>query len=369
MKTMLNLYCNYLNKGNIDGFKERLFMNFRKYIYILAVFSFIFCRVQVLHGQNILVKAKIDTAAIEIGDQVWLNLSIEQGNQDKVSFPSIKDTIIKGIDVLEISPTDTQYINNSRIILNKKYLISAYDFGSYVIPAFPFKNKADTLYSNALNLIVNPVKLDSTEKALIDTTQAFPVFDIKGTIDTPWTIKEFFQLYRWYIIGFFALAALIVLVVIYLKRRAKNQPLIKIPEKPKEPAHTIAFRALNALKEKKLWQKGFEKEYYLELSDILRTYIENRFQIPSFERTSHELVEIIKFQRILNNELIGELNQLLTLSDLAKFAKYKPLPNENDMCLKNSYHFVEQTLQEEKNPEENKSESDDTTTTDIQDKV
>jgi hypothetical protein len=344
-------------------------MNFNRYLYIIAVFSLLVWGPQLSNAQIVLVKAKLDTTVIEIGDQIWLKLSIEQGKTDKIAFPLLKDTIIKGIDVLQTLPIDTQNIKNSRLIISKKYLITAFDFGNFNIPAFPFKKASDTLYTNSLNLRVNPVKLDSTEKAQIDTTQAFPLFDIKGPLDTPWTLKEFIQLYHWYIIGFFVISALVVLIIIYLKRRPKNLPFIKLPEKPKEPAHLIALRELDALKEKKLWQKGFEKEYYLELSDIIRAYIENRYQIPTFERTSQELMAIIKFQKLLNENLFGELNHLLNLADLAKFAKYKPLPNENDLCLKNSYHFVEQTIMEETKSEEYKSEGEVEKITDAQDKV
>jgi len=344
-------------------------INFKKLIYTLAVLLPILGNSIIVKAQYVLVQAKLDTTAIEIGDQVWLNLSIEQGKKDKISFPAINDTIIKGIDVIQILQADTQNISGSRLKINKKVLVSAYDFGSYNIPAFEFLNDQDTLYSNTLNLIVNLVKLDSAEKALIDTTQDFPIFDIKLPINTPWTFKEFFQLYHWYIVGLLLIVALAFLINYYLKRRKKNLPLIKLPEKPKEPAHLIALRALENLKEKKLWQKGFEKEYYLELSDIIRAYIENRFQIPTFERTSHELMEIIKHKRIISENILSELNQLLTMSDLAKFAKYKPLPNENDLSLKNTYHFVEQTKLEEKTPDEVEQKVDDESMNDTQDKL
>jgi hypothetical protein len=333
-------------------------MNFRKNQYSIFLLLFSFCGFQAIFAQNVIVNAKLDTSSIEIGDQIWLNLSVDQGKTDKVLFPVIKDTIVKGIDVIESLPVDTLMIGNNRCRVNKKIKISSYDLKYYVIPRLAFIHLKDTLYTDSLTLVVNPVKLDSLEKASIDTTQAFPLFDIKGPIDTPFTFKEFIQRFYWYIIAFFVLVLLVIIAIIYFKRRSKNQPFIKLPEKPKEPAHLIAIRALDALKAKKLWQTGFEKEYYIELSDIIREYIENRFNIPTFERTSHELLEIIEYQNLIEKQLFGQLNQLLTLSDLAKFAKYRPLPNENDLCLKNSYSFVEQTKQEEILQEEVKESED-----------
>ncbi len=299
-----------------------------------------------VYSQQVKVKASLDTNSIEIGDQVWLQLSVEQGKSDRVYFPQYKDSLVKGIEIIAISPIDTQILKNERINLIQKYLITSFDVDYYTILPFPFKYADDTLYSDALLLNVQPVILDSAEKAKIDTTQVFKIFDIKEPINTPWSPKEFFQLYYPYIIGIFVLFAIIILVYIYLDRRSKNKPLINLPQKPREPAHLIALRDLEALKSKKLWQAGLEKEYYLELTDIIRAYIEARYLVPTFERTSHELLENIRFLKVMENSVFEELYQLLSLADLAKFAKYKPLPHENDLCLKSAFDFVEKTKQE-----------------------
>lgn len=322
-------------------------MRLKKNINYILPIVLLLC-MQGITAQIVAVKAKLDTFAIEIGDQIWLNLSVEQEKSQKVEFPAIKDTIIEGIDVLSKSSIDTQTLENSRIRVNQKFLISAFEDSVFFIPAFAFHHSGDTLYSNSLTLNVGPVRLDSAEIAKIDTSQTFKIFDIKGPINTPLTLKEFLQRFYPYILAIIMIALIVTLTIIYLKRRAKNKPFIKLPEKPKEPAHVVALRALDNLKAKKLWQSGQEKEYYLELTDIIREYIEGRFSIATFERTSYEILENINQQKILKIALFEQLKQTLTLADLAKFAKYKPLPNENDLCLKNSYHFVESTKLEQK---------------------
>jgi len=299
-------------------------------------------------AQEIKIKAKLDSIAIELGDQVWLTLSAEQAKNEKVIFPVFKDKIIDGVDVLEISKIDTQVVNNQKILVSQKLLITAFEDSIFTIPPFVFHHKLDTLYSDSLLLMVNNVRIDSTEFAKIDTSQVLKIFDVKGPIDTPWTFKEFLQLYYVYILTFIGVSLLIVLIVIYLKRRAKNKPFIKLPEKPKEPAHLTALRALDELKEKKLWQAEKEKLYYSELTDILRAYIEDRFAIHTFERTSHEILESFKHSERIEKNLFMGLKQILTFADLAKFAKYKPLPDENDLCMKNAYQFVQGTVVTEK---------------------
>ena len=90
-----------------------------------------------LQSQEIKVNAKIDSIAIETGDQTWLNLTVEHGKDIMISFPEIKDTIIKGIDVLRINSIDTQVLNN-RIIATRKLLITAFDDSIFQIPPFVF---------------------------------------------------------------------------------------------------------------------------------------------------------------------------------------------------------------------------------------
>ncbi len=295
-----------------------------------------------LQSQNVKVNAKIDSIAIEMGDQTWLNLIVEQGKNDIVSFPEIKDTIIKGIDVLRINNIDTQAING-KIITTQKILITAFDDSIFQIPPFIFKHKGDSLYTESLLLSIAGVQLDSTEIAKIDTAQMLQVFDIKEPIDTPLTFKEFWHRFGWIILIVLATILAIVLIIVFVVRASKDKPFIRKPIKPKEPAHIIAFRAMDLLKSKKLWQADKEKVYYSELTEILREYLENRFHISTFELTSHELLDSIKSKKILEGELYEKLSQTLSLADLAKFAKFKPMPAENDLCLKNAYQLVELT--------------------------
>ncbi len=299
-------------------------------------------------AQEIKLKAKLDSIAIEIGDQVWLTLSAEQPKNEKVIFPLFKDKIIDGVDLLEASKIDTQILNNQKIIVSQRLLITAFDDSIFKLPPFVFRHKLDTLYTDSLLLMVNKVRIDSTEYAKIDTSQMLKIFDVKEPIDTPWTFKEFLQLYYPYILILLGVSLIIILVVIYIKRRNKNRPFIKLPEKPKEPAYIIALRALDDLKAKKLWQAEKEILYYTELTDILRAYIEDRFSIHTFERTSHEILESFKHSENIEQNLYMALKQTLTFSDLTKFAKYKPLPDENDLSMKNAYQFVQGTIVAEK---------------------
>jgi hypothetical protein len=300
---------------------------------------------KLMKAQHFTATAKLDTFQIEIGDQVYLKLNVVQPPGHFVAFPKFKDKIIDGIDIVSITKIDTVQSANKELMLTQGILITSFEDSLFNIPPLPFISRNDTIYSNSISFDVQMVSLDSAAISKIDTNQVLKIFDVKSPIDTPLTFKEFLQNYYPYIIGVVALILIGLLIKYILKRRKENKPIFKII-KPKEPAHIIALRALNNLKQKKLWQAGKEKAYYSELTYILREYIENRFHITALERTSHELLETMKHSNFVEKNRIIELNQILRLGDLAKFAKFKPLPDENDLSLKNAFSVVENTIPE-----------------------
>jgi len=304
----------------------------------------------VLYGNNIKsqeVSAKLDSFQIEIGNQVYFHLSAKLNKNQFVKFPDFKNNIIDGIEIIERTGIDTIQLQDGKLNLKQSFLITSFEDSLYNIPQFLFIIDKDTLYTKSIMFDVQMMKgIDSAFVSKIDTNQVLRIFDVKAPIDTPLTFEEFIKIYYPYIIGFIVLLLIAFFVWYYIKKRKENQPLIKF-EKPKEPAHLIAFRELEKLKEKKLWQSGKEKQYYSELTDIIREYIYNRYNILTFEKTSHQLLENIKYSNVIDNERYIDLSRILNLADLAKFAKYKPLPDENDLSIKNAIIFVEKTLKEE----------------------
>ncbi|PIE99005.1 MAG: hypothetical protein CR961_01375, partial [Polaribacter sp.] len=119
-----------------------------------------------------------------------------------------------------------------------------------------------------------------------------------------------------------------------------------VEEKPKIPPYELAIQELKALDEKLLWQNNKIKEYYSELTDILRTYIEDEFGVPALESTSDEIVKKLsrlhrKKQIIAPNETLNRLSKLLQTSDLVKFAKMKPLSDEIEEDRKDAGYIVD----------------------------
>ena len=107
-----------------------------------------------------------------------------------------------------------------------------------------------------------------------------------------------------------------------------------------------AIKELDEIKQQKLWQQGRSKEYYTLITETLRRYIVDRFDINAMEMTSGEILDIIRKQHEADS-VYENLKQILNLSDFVKFAKMNPLPDENDLSMVNAYLFINQTKIEE----------------------
>ena len=297
-----------------------------------------------LIAQNVIASASLDTNAILIGQQAKLKLKIEYktGQGDlKIDFPKIADTLIKEIEVVGKSKVEKYIPDSSDMSLLAQELtltITSFDSGYYAIPPFVFIINGDSgkgFQTEPLLFSVNTVAVDTTQN----------IKDIKPPIEVPFSWKEYLP-YVYWALGSLAVIGAIILLVIYL---VKNKKPVPVPEiiAPKIPPHVTAIERLEKLRDEKLWLQGKLKQYYSELSDIIRQYIEHRFYIHAMEKVSDEIMYSFRTADA-SEEMKMKLRQVLLLSDLVKFAKEQPLPNENDLSWNNAYEFVSGTKQEEK---------------------
>jgi len=293
----------------------------------------------IIRAQQIKATASLDSTNILLGDQLKYYLEIEYPKNAIVEFPLIPDSLSGKIEVLNKSKIDTLELDNKAFQKQIRwYTVTCFDSGSYVIEPQWFKininGTVDSVPTNGVTLQVHTMAIDTTRG----------LTDIKVPYGAPVTLKEVTP----YILGILLIAAIIFLVLYSIKRRKKNKPFFALPAKPKEPPHVIALRELDRIKNEKIWQKDKTKQYYSEVTDVLRNYIEDRFEIRAMEETTDEILANFRYRRdLLNEKSFTNLSQILSLADLVKFAKYKTLPDDDNLTLVNSYFFVNDTKKEE----------------------
>jgi len=277
--------------------------------------------------------AKLDQSAIRIGDQTKLHLTVYQQVNEQFVFPALADTLAGKLQIVGGGVQDTIRDQNDpeKITVTKSLLITGFDAGTYTIPSFEFKGKAGSLKTEELQLVVQSVK--------VDTTKA--IFDIKQPLTVSYTFADWMK-DNWQLILFPFLGLLLIAAAVYYwVKRKKNVPVKEVAV-PGLPAHTIAMNQLNALKDKKLWQQDMVKAYYSELTEVLREYLEKRYMIKTHEKTTEEIIAGLK-RADMTTENRAMLHQLLTLADLVKFAKERPVAIENERSIEDAMLFVSAT--------------------------
>lgn len=288
-----------------------------------------------LFAQKTLIDVSADSTAILIGEQTVLHLSITT-DKGRTVLPLIpRDTLMRGVEVLNLSQPDTTQIDNDRLIIKQDILVTSFDSSLYLLPPFRVIDGIDTIASNQIALKVSTIPVN------VDAPEEFN--DIKNVWKPPFVLADYYALIYGILFALF-----LICVIGYIIQRIRNkQPIMpqKAPE-PLLPPYEEAIKELDELKVQKLWQQGRNKEYYTILTDTLRKYIVRRFGIMAQEMTSGEILEIIRKTSDAES-VFANLKQVLQLSDLVKFAKFHPLPEENDLSLVNAYLFVNQTKEEE----------------------
>lgn len=272
------------------------------------------------------VQIYFEEDTVALGDYIHLNAIVPKKTSTQYFFPEFKDSL-GAFELITTHPTDTLEFE-----LKKQYTIAQYYPGVFGLDSFPVftanQGKIDTLYSlNPIQLFVKPIK--------IDTAQSFK--PIVGPIAEPITFKE---LLPW--LSLLLIPVLVIALFYILSKRKQQKTNAKKQAKTPIQFYGEALSALKALEQKKLWQNGNIKTYYFELSRIVRTYLEGRFEFQAMESTTHEIMDSMASHNIANG-LQKKLKNTLQQADLAKFAKYQPLGDENSLVMKNAIDFVTHT--------------------------
>ena len=306
---------------------------------LLHTFFLILSAIGLLSAQSVVVKAKMDSTQMWIGNQTALHFEVIQSPNQKVILPIFSDTIVGALEIVQQQKLDTVKLSADKIQVNAHYVVTSFHDSLVYVPQFPFVQGKDTVLSNSLSLkVIQPFKIDTASNAITDIK---PVFKPK---------------FNWW--QFFKNSMLIALVLalavllFFLIRKFMGKKTIFLPEKPKPnvPAYVEALERLDKIKNEKAWQYGRIKEYHTELTDVVRNYIEQAFNVNSMEITSGEILQKMMFLKADKPAAYDGLKHILQTADLVKFAKWTPSIGDNELSLLDAYLFVNQTKIEDTKP-------------------
>lgn len=298
------------------------------------------------------LKGRTSADTIIVGQPFDYQLSLTIPKDYFVEWKQFGDTLGKSIDVLGIDDIKTTSINNSdNVLMTQNLTLTSFDTGYVYVPEIAITYSRNLQDSTRYTLRTDEKELYVTTIA-VDTTLAFR--PIKGIIHQGITAKEVFP---WCIIAI--IIAGLVYLIIYLKNHRKPMDIVvEEKKKPTIPAIITARAKLAEIKNNEFWNTAKTKDYYTDLTDIAREYLEGQFEIDAVEMTTDEIMQEVNKLNI-NNFTKSKLHDSLTIADMVKFAKANPSTEQNKQTFSDIDSFVEDSYiyfreEEQKREEESK---------------
>jgi hypothetical protein len=281
------------------------------------------------------VESFVDRATITIGDRILYILKITTDPEVKLEPPSLGSNL-GAFEVKDYKFHDPEKTKDGRVMNKSEYLITTFTTGEYVIPPITIsytdpKGETKQIKSEPLFILVKSVGASASDKE-----------DIRG-LKSPIDIKGG---YRAYLLILPVLAVLGAGGFLYYRHKSRGLALPEIPEELQKPAWQVALYELDNLRDSDLLERRQIKRYITILSEIVRKYVERRWEVSALDRTTEEIrggIKRIKLEQRVAESIYG----LLFFCDFVKFAKYVPSAQEMEKGLSDAYDIVNMTKQEE----------------------
>jgi len=280
----------------------------RRLVLLLVILGFSFYG---FSQTNSKVTSEVDTTFIKIGEQIKFRVIVEADSMDQVVFP--EGQTFSPLETVEAFATDTTH-KNDRLMLAKTYALTQFDSGSYKLPAQRIEINGQGFFTDSLQINVATVPVD---------TLAQKMFDIKPLIEVE---RSYIDWWKW-LLGILVVLLLIGGLLYWFVFRTK--PLTQEEKEALLPPYDRALMELKKLDNSKYLIQDEYKQYYSELTDIVRSYLEEDVNVTALESTTDQLIEKLELltdagELELDKDTILQFKRILQTADLVKFAKSKP---------------------------------------------
>ncbi len=281
--------------------------------------------------------------SILIGDQLEYGLRLPDLTEGtRVMLPRVKDELESDVELVQDWSLDTLSVKKQKkgepsvLDLKASVIVTSFEDGLYELPGLEVvlvgqDGGRDTLNFKSQFLDVKEMPVD---------TATFVVHDIKGQIKYPLTAKEVLP----WVLGAFGVGALVAAVIVFVIMRIGRRK--REEERKREPAHIRALRKLDELRGDKLWAPEKQKQFYSSVTDVLREYIDSRYDVSAMEMTTAEIMDELK-KADITPELYGQLKELFECADFVKFARHTVGDEVNASAVPLAVRFVTETYQKD----------------------
>nr|WP_223154575.1 BatD family protein [Aestuariibaculum sediminum] len=273
-----------------------------------SVVSLIVFFLFIVSSLNAQVKTAIDSTSIKIGEQITYTVSVETDSTNLVVFP--EGQTFMPLEVIDSYDIDTLK-NKDKFNLIKKYGLTQFDSGAYTIPKQKIIIGDKTFFTDSLQVEVRNVVVDTTKQGLYDIK---PLIEVEKPASNWW---------KYLLITLLILGVVAFLIYWFIWRK---KPLTEEEEIALLPPYDRAKLALKKLDESDYLENDEIKDYYSELTFIIRKYLDEKVYDRALESTTDELISRLKLlkegnQVDISQEDIKNLESILKRADLVKFAK------------------------------------------------
>lgn len=263
----------------------------------------------VVYTSSAQIVSAIDRSELKIGEQITYSIQATLDSTSQVAFPK---SIVFPMEVVGAPKADTLLIDGKWKIL-QKYKLTQFDSGHFHLPKLKVYIDSLAYETEAYDIVVNDVAVDTTQQKMYDIK---PIIEVEKAFVMPWDWIIFALVLSTFSYGLF----------LYYKKGIEK---FEKEEEALIPAFDKALSALEALEKSQYLIKEEYKEYYSELTNIVRSYLEEEINISALESTTQQLIDQLELLKDsgaleLDQQTIDRFDEILKTADLVKFARSKP---------------------------------------------
>ncbi len=284
------------------------------------------------------VHVRLEKDKMTIAETVLLQFEAAIDPKYELQMPQV-GAELANFGILDWDNLGDRLDENDNVVSIYQYRLEPFLSGNYQIPAFTFEfTDANSLAEKKYALTTEPVDIEVTSLLGADR-ENLVIADIEDVVDMP-RPPSYWPLWT---LGACVGIAVVISAWLCLRRR-RIHDLVRIFK----PAHEIAYARLKSLVKDDPVAAGKIKEFYERISDILRHYIEHRFELKAPERTTEEFLAEPAVADVLGDADKKMLEEFLTHCDLVKFAKHDPTHRQIQRTFDLVREFIEKTKSDER---------------------